>query len=129
MQQVIYFNPLDGNIHVVDPDALIVSSLKQDLIRERAILNGINFQLILNTDLNVCGIYPCFNGNLCGVEQSIISISDYWRLFRLKTLDFVHHSSVKKTGLDLRLWHKRFGHFPKDSIQQTVGPVWATRMG
>ena len=56
---------------------------------------------------------------LCCVEQSIIFISDYWRLFPLKTLDFVHHSSVKETGLDL--WHKRFGNFSNDSILRTVG--------
>ena len=104
---------------MVESDALIVSSLKQDLIGERAALNGLNFQVILDKDLNVCGTYSCFNGKLSCVEQSIIFISDDWRLFRLKTLDFVHHSSVKETGLDL--WHKRFGHFSNDSILRTVG--------
>ena len=116
--KIFYFNPRDGNIHVVESDALIVSSLKQDLIGESAASNGLNFQVILDKDLNVCGIYPCFNGELCSVEQSIIFISDDWRLFRLKTLDFVHHSSVKETGLDL--WHKRVGHLSKDSILRTV---------
>ena len=74
---------------MVKSDALIVSSLKQDLIRERAVSKGLNFQVILDKDLNVCGTYPCFNEKLCGVEQSITFISDDWRLFRLKTLDFV----------------------------------------
>ena len=66
--KTFYFNPRDGNIHVVEPDALIVSSLKQDIIGERAISNGLNFQVILDKDLNVCGIYPCFNRKLCCVE-------------------------------------------------------------
>ena len=89
--KTFYFNPRDGNIHAVESDALIVSSLKQDLIGERGASNGFNFQVILDKDLNVCGIHPCFNGKLCCVEQSIIFISDDWQLFRLKTLDFVHH--------------------------------------
>ena len=99
--KTFYFNPRDGNIQAVESDALTVSSVKQDLIGERAISNGLNFQVILDKDLNVCGIYPCLNGKLCCVEQSIIFISDYLRLFRLKTLDFVHHSFVEKADLDL----------------------------
>ena len=104
---------------MVESDARTVSSLKQDLIGDRAVKDGLNFKEILDKDLNVCWIYPCFNGKLCGVEQFIPLISDDWRLFRLKTLDFVHHSSVKETGLDL--WHKRFGHLSNDSVLQTVG--------
>ncbi len=34
--KTFYFNPRDGNIHVVESDALIVSSLKQDMIGESA---------------------------------------------------------------------------------------------
>ena len=121
--KTFYFNPRDGNIHVVESDALIVSSLKQDLIGESASSNGLNFQVILDKGLNICGIYPCFNGELCSVEQFIIFISDDWRLFRLKTLDFVHSFSVKETGLDL--WHRHFGHFPMIQYYE----LWATRMG
>ena len=121
--KTFYFNAQDGNVHVVESDALIVSSLKQDLIGERADSNGFNFQVILDKDFNVCWIYPCFNGKLCGVEQSILFIIDDWRLFWLKTLDYVTHSFVKKTGLDL--WHKRLGTFPM--IQHYE--LWATRMG
>ena len=117
--KTFYFNPRDGNIHVVESDALIVSFLKQGLIGESAVSYGLNFQGIRDKNLNVCGIYPCFNRKLCGVEQSIIFISADWRLFRLKTLYLVRHSFVKKTGLDL--WHKRLGHISNDTIIRTVG--------
>jgi hypothetical protein len=117
--KTFYCEARDENIQAVESDALIVASLKQDLIGERPVTNGLNFQEILDKDLNVCGIYPCFNGKLCGVEQFIPLISDDWRLFRLKTLDFVHHSFVKEAGLDL--WHKRFGRLSNDSVLQTVG--------
>ena len=100
-------------------DALIVPSLKQDLIGGRAVTNGLDFQVILDKNPYVCGIYPRINGKLCGIEQSIPFISDDWRLFRLKTLNLVHHSFVKKTGLDL--WHKRLGHISNDTIVRTVG--------
>ncbi len=76
-----YFEARDGNIQVVESDhsdALIVTSLKQDLIGERTVTNGLSFQEILDKDLNVCGIYPCFNEKLCGVEQFIPFISDDW---------------------------------------------------
>ena len=68
--KTFYCEARDGNIQAVESDALTVSSVKQDLIGERAISNGLNFQVILDKDLNVCGIYPCFiNGKLCCVEQ------------------------------------------------------------
>ena len=81
-------------------------SLKQDLIGGRAVTNGLDFQVILDKNPHDCGIYPRINGKLCGIERSIPFISDDWRLFRLKTLNLVRHSFVKKTGLDL--WHKRY---------------------
>ena len=60
--KTFYCEARDGNIQAVESDALTVSSVKQDLIGERAISNGLNFQVILDKDLNACGIYPCFNG-------------------------------------------------------------------
>ena len=66
--KTFYCEARDGNIQAVESDALTVSSVKQDLIGERAISNGLNFQVILDKDLNVCGIYPCFNRKLCCVE-------------------------------------------------------------
>jgi hypothetical protein len=77
--KTFYFKAKDGKIQVVESDAPIVESLKQDLVGERAVTNGLNFQEILDKDLNVCGIYPCFNGKLFGVEQFIPFISDDWR--------------------------------------------------
>ena len=112
--KTFYFNPRDGNIQAVESDALTVSSVKQDLIGGRAVTNGLDFQVILDKNPYICGIYPRMNGKLCGIEQSIPFISDDWRLFRLKTLNLVHHSFVKKTGLDL--WHKRLWHISNDTI-------------
>ena len=43
-----YFQARDGNIQVVESDSLIVASLKQDLIGERAVSKGLNFQVILD---------------------------------------------------------------------------------
>ena len=55
--KIFYSEVRDGNIQVVEPDAQIVASLKQDLIGERAVTNGFNFQEIFDKDLKVCGIY------------------------------------------------------------------------
>ena len=121
-RKTYYLESRDGNIHaleaLLDFDALIVPSLTQELIGGRAITNDLEFQLILDKDPNIAGIYPRFNGKLCSVEQSIPFISDDLLFFRLKTLHMAHHSFVKKTGLDL--WHRRLGHVANESIQRTV---------
>ena len=79
--------------------------MKQDLIGGRAVTNALKFQVILDEDPNICGIYqrtgqaiangleqmastqkcksfPCINGKLCGAEHPIPLISDDLRLFR-----------------------------------------------
>ena len=90
-RKTYYVESRDGNIHAVEVDALIVPSLKQDLIRGRALTNNLNFQIILDQDPNVAGIYPRFNGELCSAEQSIPFISDDSYFFRLKTLQLRQH--------------------------------------
>jgi len=84
-----------------------------------AIANRLDFQVTLDKNPHICGIYPRFNEKLCGIEQSISFISDDWRLFRLKTLNLMYHTFVKKSGLDR--WHKRLGHISNDTIVRTVG--------
>ena len=49
-------------------NALIVPSLQQDLIGGT---NNLDFQVILDQDPNVAGIYPRINGKPYGDEQSI----------------------------------------------------------
>ena len=117
-RKTYYVESRDGNIHAIEVDALIVPSLKQDLIGGRALTNNLNFQIILDQDPNVAGIYPRFNGELCSVEQSIPFISDDSYFFRLKTLQLRQHSFLKKTGFDL--WHRRLGHVANESILRTV---------
>ena len=39
--KTFYFNPRDGNIQAVESDALTVSSVKQDLIGERAVTKAL----------------------------------------------------------------------------------------
>ena len=97
-RKTYYVESRDGNIHAIEVDALIVPSLKRDLIGGRAITNDLDFQVILDRDPNISGIYPRVNGKLCGVEQSISFISDDSRLFRIRTLHLTNHSFVKKTG-------------------------------
>jgi hypothetical protein len=99
---------------LLELDALIVPFLTQDLIIGRAITNDLEFQVSLDKDPNIAGIYPRFNGKLCSVEQSIHFISDNLLFFRLKTLHMAHHSFVKKTGPNLM--HRRLGHVANDSI-------------
>jgi hypothetical protein len=88
-----------GNIHSFEVDALI-APVKQDLIGGRAITNGLKFQVILDQDPNICGIYPRTNGKLGDVEQSIPFICDDLRLFRIKTLHLSQFAYVNQTGLD-----------------------------
>jgi hypothetical protein len=78
-----------------------------------------DFQVILDMDPNICGIYPLVDGKLCSIEDSIPFISDDSRLFRLKTLEFSHNSFVKRTGMDL--WHQRLAHISNESIFNSMG--------
>ncbi len=57
----------DRNIHSFELDALI-APVKQDLIGGREITNALKFQVILDEDPNICGIYPHVNGKLLGLE-------------------------------------------------------------
>ena len=91
-RKTYYVESRDGNIHAIEVDALIVPSLKQDLIGGRALTNNLDFQIILDQDLNVVGIYPRFNGKICGVERLIPFISDDLFFFRLKTLHLAQHA-------------------------------------
>ena len=107
----------DGSIHTLEFDVLI-ASVKQDLIGGRAVTNGLDFQVILNKNPNICGIYPRINGKLCGVEHLVHFISDDCRMIRVKTDQLVHSTVLKLTGFDL--WHSRLVHMSYDSTQRTV---------
>ena len=108
-----------GNIVALEFDALIVPQLKQDLIGGRAVTNGMDFQVILDKDPNICGIYPRIDDKLCSIEDSIPFISDDLRLFQLRTLSLSRESFVKRTGMDL--WHQRFAHISNESIFNSMG--------
>ena len=75
-RKTYYVKSRDGNIHAIESDALIVPSLKQDLIEGRADTNGLNSHGTLDTNTNICEIYPRVNSKLYGDEQSIPFISD-----------------------------------------------------
>jgi hypothetical protein len=86
-KKTYYLEARDGSIHSMEFDALIAPSLKQDLVGGRAVTNCLDFQVILDKNPHFCGIYPRFNGKLCGIkwiERSIPFISDDWRLFGLR---------------------------------------------
>ena len=87
-KKTYYVASRSGNIIALEFDALIVPHLKQDLIGGRAVTNGMDFQVFLDKDPNVCGIYPRVDGKLCSIEDSIPFISDDSRLFRLKPWNF-----------------------------------------
>ena len=70
-KKTYYVASRNGNIIALEFDALIVPHLKQDLIGGRAVTNGMDFQVILDKDPNVCGIYPRVDGKLCSIEDSI----------------------------------------------------------
>jgi hypothetical protein len=57
-RKTYYLESRDGNIHAIEVDALIVPSLTQNLIGGRAITNDLEFQVILDKDPNIAGIYP-----------------------------------------------------------------------
>ena len=84
MQENIHVASRNGNIIALEFDALIVPHLKQKLIGGRAVTNGMDFQVILDKDPNVCGIYPRVDGKLCSIEDSIPFISDDSLLFHLE---------------------------------------------
>ena len=70
-RKTYYVKSRNGNIHAIESDALIVLSLKQDLIEGRADTNGLNSQGILDKNTDICGIHPHINSKLYGDEQSI----------------------------------------------------------
>ena len=72
-------------------------SLQQDLIGGTNILD---FQIILDQDPNVAGIYPLINGKPYGDEQSIPFISDDLRLFRTKAFHMANAADVSRQPLN-----------------------------
>ena len=60
-KKTYYLEARDGSIHSMKFDALSVPSLKQDLIGGRTVTNGLDFQVILDKNPHVCGIYPRVN--------------------------------------------------------------------
>ena len=95
-KKTYYVASRSGNIISLEFDALIVPQLKQDLIGGRAVTNGMDFQVILDKEQNICGIYPRIDDKLCNIEDSIPFISDDSRLFRLRTLSLSHESFVRR---------------------------------
>ena len=78
-------------------------SLKQDLFEGRAITNGLNSQVFLDKNTNICGNHHRINNKLCGDEQSIDSIpfiSDDLRLFRPKALHLETTAEVSRQPLN-----------------------------
>jgi hypothetical protein len=69
-RKTYYAEARDGNIHSFEVDALI-APVKYNLIGGRVITNTLKFQVILDEDPNICGIYPRVNGKLLGVEHSL----------------------------------------------------------
>ena len=59
-----YVKSRDGNIHAIKSDALIVPSLKQDPIEGRSVTNGLDSQVFLEKNTDICGIYPRNNSKL-----------------------------------------------------------------
>ena len=55
-KKTYYAEARDGNIYSFEVDALI-APVKQDLIGGRAVANALKFQVILDEDPNICGIY------------------------------------------------------------------------
>ena len=95
-----YVKSRDGNIHAIESDALIVPSLKQDLFEGRAITNGLNSQVFLDKNTNICGNHHRINNKPCGDEQSIPFISDDLRLFQPKALHLANAAEVSSQPLN-----------------------------
>ena len=89
------WNPgLDGNIHAIKVNALIVPSLQQDLIGGT---NNLDFQVILDQDPNVAEIHPLLP---YGDEQSIPFISDDLHLFQTKASHMANAAKVSRQPLN-----------------------------
>jgi len=99
-RKTYYVKSRDGNIHAIESDALIVPSLKQDLIEGRADTNDLNSQGTLDKNTDICGIYPRINSKLYGDEQSISFISDDSRLFRTKALHLPNAAEMSRQPLN-----------------------------
>jgi hypothetical protein len=85
-RKTCYDESRDGNIHAINVNALIVRLVpltQQDLIGGT---NNLDFQIILDQDPNVAGIYPLINSQPYGDQQSIPFISDDLRLFQTMVL-------------------------------------------
>ncbi len=90
----------DGNIHAIECDALIVPSLKQDLIEGRADTNGLNSQGTLAKNTDIYGIFPRINSKQYGDEQSISFISDDSRFFRTKAFHLPNAAEMSRHPLN-----------------------------
>ena len=95
-----YVKSRDGNIHAIKSDALIVPSLKQDPIQGRSVTKGLDPQVILEKNTDICGIYPRNNSKLYGDEITTSFLSDDLRLYRTKKPHLKSAAKVNRQPLN-----------------------------
>ncbi len=106
-----------GDLVTTTVTALFVKGLPQDLLGGKSV-NRENIQVILDSDHDICGLYPLDKNHEQHYQDSIVFFEDQADLYYLQTEDMNWTTYDNLTGYDL--WHRRLGHVPNRNIEQTI---------
>ncbi len=112
-----------GELTRMTVPALYVKGLPQDLLGGKA-LNKENIRLILDSDQDICGLYPLDNDCEQHRHTSIEFFSEPGRdtdLFYLQSEEMGWTTNEKLTSWDM--WHRRHGHGPYQTLKDTIDHV------
>ena len=106
-----------GDLVTITVTALFVKGLPQDLLGGKSV-NRENIRVILDSDHDICGLYPLDKDHQQHYQDSIEFVEDQTDLYYLQTEDMDWTTYDNLTGYDL--WHRRLGHVPNRNIEQTI---------
>ncbi len=97
--------------------ALLVKGFLQDLLGGKPV-NRENIQVILDSDHDICGLYPLDKNHEQNYQGSIEFVEEQTDLYYLQTEDMNWTTYDNLTGYDL--WHRRLGHVLNRNIEQAI---------
>ena len=103
-----------GDLVTITVTALFVKGLPQDLLGGKSV-NRENIRVILDSDHDICGLYPLDKNHEQHYQDSIDFVEDQTDLY-YEDMNWPTHDNL--TGYDL--WHRRLGHVPNRNIEQTI---------
>ncbi len=106
-----------GDLVTITVTALFMKGLPQDLLGGKSV-NRENIRVILDSDHNICGLYPLDKNHEQHNQASIEFIEEQTDLYYLQTEDMYWTTYDNLKGYDL--WHHRLGHGPNRNIERTI---------